>query len=85
MVLRIFLTCWLVYTLHFASNIVREIYPALSIGDHFSFRADEYAHLLSCSWMVRMVTAGDSASTQNGRRPAAPRALGICRCSAAQP
>ena len=31
--------------LHFATNIVREIYPALGIGDHFSFRLDEYAHM----------------------------------------
>ncbi|MCI0591211.1 MAG: hypothetical protein L0Y67_06375 [Gammaproteobacteria bacterium] len=43
--LRLFFTCWLVYTLHFATNIVREIYPALAIGDHFSFRVDEYAHM----------------------------------------
>jgi len=43
--LRLFITCWLVYTLHFATNIVREIYPALAIGDHFSFRVDEYAHM----------------------------------------
>ncbi len=43
--IRIFLTCWLVYVLHFATNTVREIYPALAIGDHFSFRVDEYAHM----------------------------------------
>ncbi len=42
---RLFLTCWLVYGLHFATNTVREIYPALAIGDHFSFRVDEYANL----------------------------------------
>jgi hypothetical protein len=42
---RLFLTCWLVYTVHFASNIVREIYPALALGDHLSFRVDEYAHM----------------------------------------
>jgi hypothetical protein len=42
---RLFLTCWLVYGLHFATNIVREIYPALALGDHFSFRLDEYANL----------------------------------------
>jgi hypothetical protein len=34
-----------VYVLHFATNIVREIYPALSLGDHFSFRVDEYANM----------------------------------------
>ena len=43
--LRLFFTCWLVYTLHFATNTVREIYLALGIGDHFSFRVDEYAHM----------------------------------------
>lgn len=43
--IRLFVTCWLVYSLHFATNIVREIYPALSIGDHLSFRVDEYARM----------------------------------------
>lgn len=42
---RLFLTCWLVYALHFATNTVRETYLALAIGDHFSFRVDEYAGL----------------------------------------
>ncbi len=42
---RLFLTCWLVYSLHFATNTVREIYPALSLGDRLSFRVDEYAGL----------------------------------------
>src|SRR5215471_582251 len=42
---RLFLTCWLVYALHFATNTVREIYLALAIGDHLSFRVDEYAHM----------------------------------------
>ncbi|MBI3665242.1 MAG: hypothetical protein HY236_03305 [Acidobacteria bacterium] len=44
---RLFLTCWLVYVLHFASNVVREVYPALAIGDHLSFRVDDYAHMHS--------------------------------------
>src|SRR3989337_2873672 len=43
--IRLFLSCWLIYVLHFATNIVREIYLALAIGDHFSFRVDEYASL----------------------------------------
>jgi len=42
---RLFLTCWLLYSLHFATNIVRDIYLALAIGDHLSFRVDEYAGL----------------------------------------
>ena len=40
--LRLFLTCWFIYTLHFATNTVREIYPALSLGDHLSFDVSEY-------------------------------------------
>jgi hypothetical protein len=42
---RLFLTCWLVFGLHFATNTVREIFLALAIGDHFSFRVDEYAKM----------------------------------------
>jgi MFS family permease len=40
---RLFLTCWLVYSFHVATNMVRENYLALAIGDHASFRVDEYA------------------------------------------
>jgi Glycosyl transferase family 2 len=43
--IRLFITCWAVYALHFATNTVREIYPALALGDHFSFRVDEYANM----------------------------------------
>lgn len=43
--LRLFITCWLIFTLHFATNTVREIYLALAIGDHMSFRVDEYANM----------------------------------------
>lgn len=43
--IRLFLTCWLVYSLHLATNTVREIYLALAIADHFSFRVDDYAHM----------------------------------------
>jgi hypothetical protein len=42
---RLFFTAWLIYALHAATNTVREIYPALSLGDHLSFRVDEYAGL----------------------------------------
>lgn len=42
---RIFITCWLVYAAHFATNTVREIYPALSLGDHLSFDVSEYLGL----------------------------------------
>ncbi|MCB1018647.1 MAG: hypothetical protein KDC27_01910 [Acidobacteria bacterium] len=40
---RLFWSCWLLYTLHFATNIVRDLYLAVAIGDHSSFRVDEYA------------------------------------------
>jgi hypothetical protein len=43
--LRLFLTAWIIYGLHFATNTVREIYPALSLGDHLSFDVSEYAGL----------------------------------------
>jgi hypothetical protein len=42
---RLFLTCWLVYALHWATDVVREIYPAIALGDHLSFRVDEYQGL----------------------------------------
>ena len=42
---RLFVTCWLIYSLHFATNTVREIFLALAIGDHLSFRVDEYGGL----------------------------------------
>lgn len=42
---RLFATCWLVYSLHFATNTVREIFPALAIAEHFSFRVDDYARM----------------------------------------
>ena len=43
--IRLFITCWLVYGLHFATNTVREIYPALSLGDHLSFDVSAYLGL----------------------------------------
>lgn len=43
--LRLFVTCWLIYSMHVATNTVREIYLALAIGDHLSFRVDEYANM----------------------------------------
>lgn len=44
---RLFVTCWIVYAVHVATNTVREIYLALAIGDHFSFRVDDYANMHS--------------------------------------
>ncbi len=42
---RLFFTCWLIFSLHFSTNIVREVYLALSIGEHLSFSVDEYANM----------------------------------------
>ena len=42
---RLFITCWLVYGMFFATNIVREHYLAMSIGDQLSFRLDDYGGL----------------------------------------
>ena len=42
---RLFATCWAIYMLHSATNIVREHYLAFAIGDHLSFRVDEYRGL----------------------------------------
>ncbi len=39
---RIFLIAWLFYSLHFATNVVREHYPAFSIAERGTFRVDEY-------------------------------------------
>lgn len=39
---RIFFACWLLFALHFATNTVREIYPALSLADRFSFDVSEF-------------------------------------------
>jgi len=42
---RIFLTAWVVFAAHFATNVVREHYPAFSIAEHLTFRVDEYQGL----------------------------------------
>src|SRR5262245_45490067 len=39
---RIFVAAWMIYSLHFATNIVREHYPAFTIADHGSLFVDEY-------------------------------------------
>jgi len=43
--IRLFLTCWLIFILHFATDFVREHYLVLSIVEDFSFRLDKYAGL----------------------------------------
>jgi hypothetical protein len=39
---RIFLIAWILYSVHFATNIVREHYPAFTLAEHGTFRVDEY-------------------------------------------
>ena len=40
--LRIFLIVWIGYSAHFATNIVREHYPAFSIAEQGTFKVDRY-------------------------------------------
>lgn len=42
---RLVFTVWLVYALHATTNVVRETYLAIAIGDHASLRVDEYLGL----------------------------------------
>lgn len=42
---RLALTVFLVYVAHFASNVVRETYLAITLGEHLSVRVDEYMGL----------------------------------------
>ncbi len=39
---KLFLTCWIVLTIHFATNTVRELYPAFSIIEQGTFKVDKY-------------------------------------------
>lgn len=40
---RLFLTAWILLSLHFATNVVREHYPALTLIDEGHFQLDTYA------------------------------------------
>ena len=42
---RLFATVFIVYVLHFATNVVRETYLAMSLGERFSVQVDEYLGL----------------------------------------
>jgi hypothetical protein len=42
---RLFITVWIVYSVHFASNVVRETYLAIALGEKLSVRVDEYLGL----------------------------------------
>lgn len=43
--IRIFLTVWLVFSVHFSSNVVRETYLAITLSEDLSVRVDEYLGL----------------------------------------
>jgi hypothetical protein len=43
--IKIFLTCWSIFVLHTATDIVREHYLAFSIAEDYSFRVDKYLGL----------------------------------------
>ena len=45
--LRVFLTCWIVLSVHFATNVVREHYPAFSLIERGDFVLDRYAGMHS--------------------------------------
>jgi hypothetical protein len=45
--IRLFITCWMVFVLHFATDFGREHYLVLSIVEDFSFRLDKYKGLHS--------------------------------------
>src|SRR5688500_8099134 len=40
--LRLFLVCWIAFSLFFSTNIVREHYPAFTLIENGDFRCDEY-------------------------------------------
>ncbi|MBI2835653.1 MAG: hypothetical protein HYX76_14630 [Acidobacteria bacterium] len=42
---KLFVTCWAIFVLHFATDIVREHYLAFSLAEDFSFRVDKYVGL----------------------------------------
>ena len=39
---RLFLTAWIVFSLHFATNMVREHYPAFSLVEDGTLKVDRY-------------------------------------------
>lgn len=42
---RLFFTVWLIYTFHFASDVARETYLAITLAENASIRVDEYLGL----------------------------------------
>ncbi|MBI3484113.1 MAG: hypothetical protein HY012_03040 [Acidobacteria bacterium] len=44
---RLFLTCWIVYALHFTPFVTREAFLMMSVAEHGTARVDEYAGMHS--------------------------------------
>jgi hypothetical protein len=42
---RLFLTCWVIYTIHFSPFVVRELYLTISLAENHSVRVDQFADL----------------------------------------
>lgn len=42
---RLFLTCWLIYLIHFSPFVVRELYLAISLAERHTVRVDPYVDL----------------------------------------
>lgn len=42
---RVFLICWILFSLFFATNVVREHYPAFALLDRGDFKCDRYANM----------------------------------------
>lgn len=42
---RLFLVCWVLFSLFFATNVVREHYPAFALLDRGDFKCDRYANM----------------------------------------
>ncbi|MEO8198925.1 MAG: hypothetical protein ABI679_00255 [Gemmatimonadota bacterium] len=64
---RLFLTCWMIYVVHFATDFVREHYLVLSIAQDATFRLDPYADL-----HVDLFWNPDSAPHQGAHHGANP-------------
>ena len=64
---RLFLTCWILYVIHFATDFVREHYLVVSIAEDATFRLDPYEDL-----HVDLFWNPDSAPHQGAHHGANP-------------
>ena len=42
---RLFFTAWIVYAMHATTDVVREVYPAIALGDRLSFNLEGFCGL----------------------------------------